>query len=93
MQQRQQQEEGGEEGGGGDYNPLVMTKLLRNFRSHAALLQLPNTLFYGGQLLTLTLATALTLTLTLILTLTLTLTPTPTPTRRPAAQPRRPRTR
>ena len=41
-----QQEKGG---GGGDYNPLVMTKLLRNFRSHPALLQLPNTLFYGNQ--------------------------------------------
>ena len=41
-----QQEKGG---GGGDYNPLVMTKLLRNFRSHPALLQLPNTLFYGSQ--------------------------------------------
>ena len=26
-----------------------MTKLLRNFRSHPALLQLPNTLFYGNQ--------------------------------------------
>ena len=54
--QQQKQQQG--EGGGGDYNPLVMTKLLRNFRSHAALLQLPNTLFYGGQLLNRTLTLA-----------------------------------
>ena len=50
--------EGG--GGGGDgrgggiqreaYNPLTMTKLLRNFRAHGALLEVPNALFYGGEL-------------------------------------------
>ena len=34
----------------GGYNSLVLTKLVRNFRSHEALLQLPSRLFYGGEL-------------------------------------------
>ncbi|XP_067414809.1 helicase MOV-10 [Emydura macquarii macquarii] len=32
------------------YNPQFVTKLLRNYRSHAALLQVPNEQFYDGEL-------------------------------------------
>ena len=35
---------------GGGYNPHVLTKLVRNFRSHEELLHLPNELFYEGEL-------------------------------------------
>lgn len=34
----------------GAYNPLVLTKLVRNFRSHRTLLELPNQLFYDDEL-------------------------------------------
>ncbi|XP_060764793.1 RNA helicase Mov10l1 [Neoarius graeffei] len=32
------------------YNPLLVTKLVYNYRSHEALLELPSRLFYGGEL-------------------------------------------
>jgi len=32
------------------YNPLVLTKLVKNYRAHKALLSLPSTLFYNGDL-------------------------------------------
>ncbi|MEW5319860.1 MAG: hypothetical protein WDW38_010981 [Sanguina aurantia] len=32
------------------HNPVYITKLLRNYRSHARILALPNKLFYGGEL-------------------------------------------
>uniref|UniRef100_A0AAY5L7A0 RNA helicase n=1 Tax=Esox lucius TaxID=8010 RepID=A0AAY5L7A0_ESOLU len=35
---------------GGEYNPLLVTKLVYNYRSHEALLSLPSRLFYGGEL-------------------------------------------
>jgi superfamily I DNA and/or RNA helicase len=35
----------------GTYNDKFITKLRRNFRSHALLLELPNKLFYGGELI------------------------------------------
>ena len=42
---------GGEAGGrAGGYNERYMTRLVRNYRSHPLLLQLPNTLFYDGAL-------------------------------------------
>ncbi|XP_053575160.1 RNA helicase Mov10l1 [Bombina bombina] len=34
----------------GNYNPLLITKLLKNYRSHAALLHLPSKLFYHKEL-------------------------------------------
>ncbi|XP_062991081.1 RNA helicase Mov10l1 [Elgaria multicarinata webbii] len=34
----------------GSYNPLVITKLVKNYRSHAALLTLPSRLFYHKEL-------------------------------------------
>lgn len=34
----------------GKYNPLVLTKLVQSFRSHEELLQLPNELFYDGDM-------------------------------------------
>lgn len=33
------------------YNPLVLTKLVRNYRAHATLLTLPSSLFYDNDLL------------------------------------------
>ena len=39
------------EAGAQRYDVRVLTKLLRNFRSHPALLELPNQLFYDGELL------------------------------------------
>jgi helicase MOV-10 len=35
---------------GKTYNPAVLTKLVKNYRSHPDILELPNTLFYGGEL-------------------------------------------
>lgn len=32
------------------YNPMILTKLVRNFRSHKAILDVPNELFYDGEL-------------------------------------------
>ncbi|KAL3923501.1 MAG: hypothetical protein SGPRY_004197, partial [Prymnesium sp.] len=37
-------------GESGQFNPLVLTKLTRNFRSHEVLLKLPNSLFYENEL-------------------------------------------
>ncbi|XP_068132448.1 RNA helicase Mov10l1 [Hyperolius riggenbachi] len=34
----------------GNYNPLLVTKLVKNYRSHAALLKLPSKLFYHKEL-------------------------------------------
>ncbi|KAF4530667.1 hypothetical protein B566_EDAN004906 [Ephemera danica] len=34
----------------GKYNALVLTKLVRNFRSHPTILKVPNQLFYDGEL-------------------------------------------
>ncbi|KAM4675634.1 RNA helicase Mov10l1-like [Discoglossus pictus] len=34
----------------GNYNPLLITKLMKNYRSHAALLHLPSRLFYHKEL-------------------------------------------
>lgn len=34
----------------GTYDPQCITKLLRNYRSHSAILQLPNDMFYDGEL-------------------------------------------
>uniref|UniRef100_A0A3P9KB63 RNA helicase n=1 Tax=Oryzias latipes TaxID=8090 RepID=A0A3P9KB63_ORYLA len=34
----------------GDYNKRFVTKLLRNYRSHPAILKIPNDLFYDGEL-------------------------------------------
>lgn len=34
----------------GQYNPSVLTKLLKNYRSHPAILKLPNERFYDGEL-------------------------------------------
>lgn len=34
------------------YNPDVMVKLIKNYRSHSVILKVPNDLFYDGQLLT-----------------------------------------
>ncbi|XP_040269756.1 RNA helicase Mov10l1 [Bufo bufo] len=34
----------------GNYNPLLITKLMKNYRSHAALLHLPSKLFYHKEL-------------------------------------------
>ncbi|KAF4116984.1 hypothetical protein G5714_001537 [Onychostoma macrolepis] len=34
----------------GGYNPLLVTKLVYNYRSHEALLELPSRLFYAGEL-------------------------------------------
>jgi len=42
---------GRSDSGSGDYNPLVLTKLVQNYRSHEVLLRLPNELFYEGELL------------------------------------------
>ncbi|KAG8235104.1 hypothetical protein J437_LFUL015531 [Ladona fulva] len=36
---------------GNNYNPDVLTKLVKNFRSHPAILDLPNRLFYQGELM------------------------------------------
>ena len=36
--------------GDGRYNPAVLTKLTRNYRSHPDILELPNALFYDGEL-------------------------------------------
>ena len=33
------------------YDPLFITKLTRNFRSHHRLLEMPSKLFYGGELI------------------------------------------
>ena len=33
------------------YNTAVITKLLRNYRSHPAILKLPNEMFYNSELL------------------------------------------
>lgn len=38
-------------GGFEEYDPRVLTKLLQNFRAHETLLELPNQLFYEGELL------------------------------------------
>ncbi|GJQ87580.1 hypothetical protein Trydic_g17422 [Trypoxylus dichotomus] len=35
----------------GKYNPMVLTKLLNNYRSHPSILHLPNTLFYEKELI------------------------------------------
>jgi helicase MOV-10 len=35
---------------GGNYHPGIVTKLVRNYRSHPAILKLPNELFYDGDL-------------------------------------------
>lgn len=35
----------------GKYNPMVLTKLLNNYRSHPSILYLPNKLFYDGELI------------------------------------------
>ncbi|XP_043944720.1 RNA helicase Mov10l1-like isoform X2 [Protopterus annectens] len=35
----------------GSYNPLLVTKLVKNYRSHSALLSLPSRLFYHKELL------------------------------------------
>lgn len=35
---------------GGKYQPGILTKLVRNYRSHPAILKLPNELFYDGDL-------------------------------------------
>ena len=32
------------------HNPMVITKLLTNYRSHEAILEIPNKLFYDGEL-------------------------------------------
>lgn len=32
------------------YNPLYVTKLVNNFRSHSAILKVPNKLFYDNEL-------------------------------------------
>lgn len=32
------------------YNPLYITKLVNNFRSHSAILKVPNKLFYDNEL-------------------------------------------
>ncbi|XP_061074539.1 putative helicase mov-10-B.1 isoform X2 [Conger conger] len=34
----------------GRFNPMFVTKLLRNYRSHPAILRIPNELFYDGEL-------------------------------------------
>jgi len=34
----------------GDYNPLIITKLLKNYRSHPSILELPNEMFYDDEL-------------------------------------------
>ncbi|XP_031566340.1 putative helicase mov-10-B.1 [Actinia tenebrosa] len=34
----------------GEYNPLLLTKLLKNYRSHPAILELPNEMFYDDEL-------------------------------------------
>ncbi|XP_069489430.1 helicase MOV-10 isoform X2 [Ambystoma mexicanum] len=34
----------------GSFNPVFVTKLLRNYRSHPAILKIPNELFYDGEL-------------------------------------------
>ncbi|KAJ7309928.1 Helicase MOV-10, partial [Desmophyllum pertusum] len=34
----------------GDYNPLIITKLLKNYRSHPSILELPNKMFYDDEL-------------------------------------------
>ena len=36
---------------GGPYNHRYVTKLLQNFRSHAAILEVPNQLFYQFELI------------------------------------------
>lgn len=36
---------------GEQYDPQLVTKLLQNYRSHPAILQLPNEQFYCGELL------------------------------------------
>ncbi|KAG8235105.1 hypothetical protein J437_LFUL015532 [Ladona fulva] len=38
-------------GEGKNYNPDVLTKLVKNYRSHPAILDLPNRLFYQGELI------------------------------------------
>jgi helicase MOV-10 len=35
----------------GSYNSKFITKLCRNFRSHELILELPNKLFYDGELI------------------------------------------
>lgn len=35
----------------GSYNSKFITKLRRNFRSHALILEVPNKLFYDGELI------------------------------------------
>ncbi|XP_067087810.1 putative helicase mov-10-B.2 [Osmerus mordax] len=39
-----------QKGKGGAYNDRYVTKLLRNYRSHPAILKIPNELFYDGEL-------------------------------------------
>jgi helicase MOV-10 len=39
-----------DESHGGKYNPLFITKLEQNYRSHPCILELPNKLFYNGDL-------------------------------------------
>ncbi|PFX21336.1 putative helicase MOV-10 [Stylophora pistillata] len=34
----------------GEYNPLIITKLLKNYRSHPSILELPNEMFYDDEL-------------------------------------------
>ncbi|KAK2550951.1 putative helicase mov-10-B.1 [Acropora cervicornis] len=34
----------------GDYNPKIITKLLKNYRSHPSILELPNEMFYDDEL-------------------------------------------
>lgn len=34
----------------GDYNPVIITKLLKNYRSHPSILELPNEMFYDDEL-------------------------------------------
>jgi helicase MOV-10 len=41
----------GKESEEGSYNSNFITKLRRNFRSHELILELPNRLFYDGELI------------------------------------------
>ena len=40
----------GDGGGGGTYNPHLLTKLVRNYRSHEDIISVPSRLFYDGDL-------------------------------------------